>query len=190
MGRYPRALRRTPLLRGPGVAFARLFEPGVSSCPPLVREDQKVDWQVSRAVGGVPCPQPETHSRHQLRWRQLRLLRIPPRPKLSARSLAARTPRVDINEAKCSQCGQRRPRKNWTRGGPVEQQGGERLYFLLCPVGPGAGGWGESGGNRVVKDQEVVGLYLLPSNAPRHPTLGYLWPSSWPRQVAAMRNPW
>ena len=41
-----------------------------------------------------------------------------------------------------------------------------------------------------MKDQEVVGLYLLPSNAPRHPALGYWGPSSWPRQVAAMRNPW
>ena len=41
-----------------------------------------------------------------------------------------------------------------------------------------------------MKDQEVVGLYLLPSNAPRHPALGHLGPSSWPRQVAAMWNPW
>ena len=31
---------------------------------------------------------------------------------------------------------------------------------------------------------------MLPSNAARHPTLGYLGPSSWPRQVAATRNPW
>ena len=41
-----------------------------------------------------------------------------------------------------------------------------------------------------MKDQEWVGLYLLPSNAARHPALGYLGPPSWPRQVAATRNPW
>ena len=58
------------------------------------------------------------------------------------------------------------------------------------PVGSGGEPSREPGGNWGVKDQEWVGLHLLPSNAARHPTLGYLGPSSWPRQVAATRNPW
>ena len=34
------------------------------------------------------------------------------------------------------------PRKNWARGGPVEQDAGRRLYFLcaLLDQGPGVGG--------------------------------------------------
>ena len=52
MGWYPGALRRTPPLRGPRVAFVRLFEPGVSSCLSLEEEEGSEGRLVGLSGGG------------------------------------------------------------------------------------------------------------------------------------------
>ena len=68
------------------------------------------------------------------------------------------------------------PRKNWARGGPVEQEAGRRLYFPLCPVGSGVRGWGESGGNnRVCEGSRSGGVVSVAVECPPASDSGILW---------------
>ena len=191
MGWYPGALRQTPPLRGPRVAFVRLFEPGVSSCLSLEEEEGSEGRLVGLSGGGgATSPQPETHSRrHPVEsnsapsesHRGERCLR---------ESLAARTPCANISEEKCPQGGQRGPGRIGLGADPSNHKLAEGSTSSCALSDQGLGGGGSQEVTGVVKFQEVVGVVLVPSNAPRHPTLSNSGPSSWPRQVAATRNPW
>ena len=85
-GVVPRSLAPDTPLRGPRVAVGRLFE---LACPAVhpPRLEEGLEGRMVGILGGAGVcrlPPPKTHSRRQLSGRQLRSLRIPPRPTLSA----------------------------------------------------------------------------------------------------------
>ena len=103
--------------------------------------------------------------------------------------MVARTPRPRINKEKCSQCGKRDHGRIGLGADPSNKKLAEGSTSSV-PCWTRGRGWGESGGSGFCEGSRSGGECLLPSNAPRHPALGYLGPPSWPRQVTATRNPW